>query len=133
MRVHHLDRHTFPDEGGGAVPQPGNVDGVVSDESADGCRAAFLTTHCELFIACEEGVGECLKSTNHLFINQLKYWRYWEDGHLHWILRIVLTGNKQLMQVRSSVASCVGASVSVKHRVIREVLLAAHLEKCIFI
>ena len=43
-----------------------------------------------------------------------------------------MAGNEQLMQVRGSVASRVGASVPVKHRVIREVLLAADLEKLLF-
>ena len=61
MGVHHLDRHTFPDKGGSAVPQPGNVDHVVPDEGTDRRCATFLAACCEVFVACEEGVCECLK------------------------------------------------------------------------
>ena len=43
----------------------------------------------------------------------------------------MLAGNEQLMQVGGSVASRVGASVPVKHRVIREMLLTADLERLV--
>ena len=70
-------------------------------------------------------------SVIHTMSSEVKTW-YWEYGHLHWILRIVLAGNEQLMEVGSSVASCVGASVTVKHWVVRQMLLASHLSKIIF-
>ena len=45
----------------------------------------------------------------------------------------MLAGNEQLMEVRGSIASCIGASVSIEHRVIREVLLTADLKKLLFL
>ena len=88
--VHHLHRHTLPDQGGGAVPQPGDVDGVVSDESADGRGAAFLAAQCEVRVAGEEGVCECLNHTMSSILCQVKLKL---EVHLHRILRIVFTGN----------------------------------------
>ena len=38
-----------------------------------------------------------------------------QDGNLHWVLRIMLAGNKQFMQVRGSIAGCVGARVPIEH------------------
>ena len=55
-----------------------------------------------------------------------------QDGNLHWVLRIMLAGNEQLMQVRGGVAGCVGARVPIEHRVVGEMLLASHLIKSIF-
>ena len=55
-----------------------------------------------------------------------------EDGDLHWVLRKMLAGNEQLMQVRGGEAGCVGASVPIKHRVVGEMLLASNLIKSIF-
>ena len=55
-----------------------------------------------------------------------------QDGNLHWVLRIMLAGNEQLMQVRGGVAGCVGARVPIKHRVVGEMLLAPNLIESIF-